>query len=133
MLVSSSNLTPAVRAGTTIFGFHNGASLGKTPVVARFEVHEQSASFAMASRSRSSANAVRARARLCYTCPPVLVCRYPITANVRAGDAAAVRLGVFVVAVTHEVADSTITIRLNVAPNKNTSVGCFVLEQPPAA
>lgn len=48
MLVSSSNLTPAVRAGTTIFGFHNGASLGKTPVVARFEVHEQSAGFATA-------------------------------------------------------------------------------------
>ena len=45
---SSSNLTPVVRPDTTIYGFHNGAQLGHTPVVARFEATEQSSGFATA-------------------------------------------------------------------------------------
>ena len=40
------------------------------------------------------------------------------------------RPGIFVAAVTHDVANSTITILLNAAPNQNTKVGWFVLELP---
>jgi hypothetical protein len=134
LLVSSSNLTPAVRADTTIYGFHNGSQLGHTPVVARFEVHEQSASFATAialqviGKTQFSKSGV---ATILAGQNKVVVPVTQITAKSFAlATLQQARAGVYVIAAGCQVAASTITIRLNVAPSQDTRVGYFVLEQP---
>jgi hypothetical protein len=132
--VSSSNLTPAVRADTTIYGFHNGAQLGHTPVVARFEATQQSSSFATAIALQVIGSSQFSRSGVA-TVPggqnKVVVAVTQITANSFAlATLQQGRNGVYVASVTHEVPASTITIRLNKAPTQNTQVGWFVLEQP---
>jgi hypothetical protein len=131
---SSSNLTPAVRPDTTIYGFHNGSQLGHSPVVARFEVHEQSPSFATAvalqviGKTQFSKSGV---ATILAGHNNVVVSVSQIASGSFAfATLQQFRTGVFVAAVTRQVAASTITIILNKTVASNIKVGWFVTETP---
>ncbi len=131
---SSSNLTPAPRADTTIYGFHNGTTLGKTPVCARFEVHEQAASFETAialqviGKTQFSKSGV---ATIAAGKSHVVVSVTQITEDSFAlATLQQSRDGVWVTAVTREINASTITIRVNTPLSLATRVGWLVLEQP---
>jgi hypothetical protein len=134
LLVSSSNLTPAVRADTTIYGFHNGSQLGTTPVVARFEATQQSPSFASAMALQVIGSSQFSRSGIAHITAGQtqrVLSVSQITANSFAlATLQQQRPGVYVAAVTQDVSASTITIHLNTAPSQNTKVGWFVLEQP---
>lgn len=134
LLVSSSNLTPAPRADTTIYGFHNGSQLGHTPVVARFEATQQSASFATAIALQVVGSAQFTRSGVVTVLAGQKQLVVPVTQITPKSFALAtlqqVRTGVYISGVSCQVLASTITIRLNVAPSQDTRVGYFVLEQP---
>ena len=129
---SSSNLTPAVRADTTIYGFHNGSQLGHSPVVARFEATQQSSSFASAVALQVIGKAEFSRSGVAVV--PAGLSKIVVNVAQLTADSFALatlqqqRSGVYLKAVTKELAASTITIRLNKAPTSSTKVAWLVLE-----
>jgi hypothetical protein len=131
---SSSNLTPAVRADTTIYGFHNGTQLGHSPVVARFEVHEQSSSFATAVALQVVGKTQFSKSGVAT----VLAGQKNVVVSVsQTTDATFVvatlqqfRTGAYVAAVTKDVTASTIKIILNKAVASDTRVGWVQMELP---
>lgn len=131
---SSSNLTPAVRADTTIYGFHNGTQLGHSPVVARFEVHEQSPTFATAIGLQVIGKAQLSKSGVAT----VLAGHKNVVVSVsQTTDASFVvatlqqfRSGVHVACVTKDVLASTIKIILNKVVASDTKVGWVQLEVP---
>jgi hypothetical protein len=131
---SSSNLTPAVRQDTTIYGFHNGTQLGHSPVVARFEVHEQSASFATAiglqvigktQFSKSGVATVLAGQK-----NVVVSVSQTTDASFAVATLQQFRSGVYVAAVTKDTTASTIKIILNKTVASDTKVGWVQMESP---
>jgi hypothetical protein len=131
---SSSNLTPAVRADTTIYGFHNGSQLGHSPVVARFEVHEQSSSFATAVALQVVGKTQFSKSGVAT----VLAGQKNVVVSVsQTTDATFVvatlqqlRPGAYVAAVSKDVTASTIKIILNKAVASDTRVGWVQMEMP---
>jgi hypothetical protein len=129
---SSSNLTPAVRPDTTIYGFHNGTQLGHSPVVARFEAHQQSSSFATAVALQVIGKAEFSRSGVAVV--PAGQDRIVVNVAQLTADSFALatlqqqRSGIHVTAVTQQLAASTITIRLSKALASSAKVGWMVLD-----
>jgi hypothetical protein len=134
LLVSSSNLTPAVRADTTIYGFHNGSQPGHTPVVARFEATEQSPSFTTAIALQVIGKTQFSKSGVATVLAGQSNVVVHVTQITDASFAVATlqqnRTGVFVQAVTHQVPASTIKIILNKTVSADTKVGWLVMESP---
>jgi hypothetical protein len=135
LLVSSSNLTPLVRADTTIYGFHNGSALGHTPVVARFEVTEQSPSFTTAIALQVIGKTQFSKSGIATVPTGQSQVVVPVTQITSKSFAIATlqsaRPGLYVAAVTRQVSGSTITIILNQAiVNNPAKVGWIVMESP---
>jgi hypothetical protein len=131
---SSSNLTPAVRADTTIYGFHNGAAANKFPVVARFEVHEQTGNFATALALQVIGKTEFTKSGVAVVLAGTKSVTVPVTQLTVGSFALAtlqqIRAGVYVASVTHTVSPSNIVIHLNKNVTSDTKVGWLVSETP---